>query len=68
MMIKKLAVAAAFAASMMVGVPTASANSPLICMSEYEADLAGCGQNSTCSQYANIKFQQCLEKLAVILE
>lgn len=73
-MIKKLAVAATFAASMLVGVPTASANSPAMCFAEYNAAMSNCssvdenGSSTPCSQFAAISLQNCLQSLAVINE
>lgn len=73
-MIKKLIVAAGFAGSMLIGVPAASANSPAICMAQYEATMAHCsyidedGVGTNCSQAASIAFQQCLERLVTIHE
>ena len=73
-MIKKLIVAAGFAGSMLIGVPAASANSPAMCMAQYDATMATCsyiddeGAATTCSQAASIAFNQCLQSLAVIHE
>lgn len=69
-MIKKLIIAAGFAGSMLVAVPTASANSPGICANQYGRALEACGFNlsSPCGQAATIAYQQCLESLAIIHE
>ena len=64
-MIKKLIVAGTFAGSILVGVPAANANSPAICLHQYNSAMALCGESitSSCAQYANITYNQCLQKL-----
>jgi hypothetical protein len=62
-MIKKLVIAATFAGSLLVGVPTASA-SPFLCMQQYQAALAACEGDDPCETFANISYTQCLDKLA----
>lgn len=64
-MIKKLIVAATFAGSLMVGVPSASA-SPFLCMQQYEADMTACEGDEPCETYANLTFTSCLQALQEI--
>ncbi|GEM_PF-1111511 len=61
-MIKKLVIAAAFAASLTVGVPSASASN-FICMQQYQAALADCGNDELCQLAANRDFLDCLDRL-----
>ena len=67
-MIKKFVVVATFAASMIVGVPSASANSPFLCMQQYEVDLIACEGDEPCETFANITFTRCMQSLVVVHE
>lgn len=61
-MIKKLVLAAAFAASVTVGVQPASA-SPMLCMQKLESDLVACGENNpNCTNAAEAAFVECLQR------
>ena len=62
-MIKKLILAATFAASMTVGVPSASA-SPFLCMQQYQAALNACGDDEDCQLDANVAYTACMQRLA----
>lgn len=61
-MIKKLVIAATFAASLAVGVPSASANN-FLCMQLYQQAMADCGDDEQCQLQANLDFLKCLDRL-----
>lgn len=73
-MIKKLIACAAFAGSMVIGVPAAHANGIAQCYMQYDAAMALCsyidedGGMSNCSQVASVNLSNCLSALAVINE
>ena len=60
-MVKKLAVAATFAASMLVGVPTANA-SPFLCMQKFDEEFAACEGNSRCELGAEAAIVHCMQQ------
>jgi hypothetical protein len=60
-MMKKLVIAAAFAGSMLVGVPTANA-STFLCMQKFDADFAACEGNSRCELAADAAFVYCMQQ------
>lgn len=62
-MLKKIAVAATFAASTLIGVPAASAGSPGACMSKYMDDLIECGGVTSCEMWADVVYIQCIQGL-----
>lgn len=67
-MIKKLIVAAAFAGSMLIGVPVANA-SPFQCAAERDAAVAKCAsenKGAPCYLQAQLNYQECLQALADI--
>jgi len=64
-MIKKLVIAAAFAASLTVGVQPASA-SAFLCNQQYEEATLACGENQTCQIAAEIQLVECLQALVPV--
>jgi hypothetical protein len=67
-MVKNLAFAAAaiFAASLLVGVPTANA-SPFLCTQKLNDDYVKCEGNSQCEIAAEANFVRCLEQDAATI-
>ena len=66
-MIKKLTLAATFAAAALATATSADARN-MVCMMKYEEDLAACQGNTQCEIWADIMFNQCLQALADSIE
>ena len=61
-MSKKLAIAALFAASTLIGVQPANASTGA-CVAKYQQDLIACQGDQTCETNADIALVQCLQAL-----
>lgn len=71
-MIKKLAVVATYAGTMLMGMPAAASGSPAMCFAQYNADMTHCSEMDPeggmpgCAQFAVISLQNCLQSLVTV--